>query len=66
MVVDTRGLRGGLFKMWSTCAEGKKLEGKNLSLVRERLLKERSTDGESGLEKQQMSGEGNEMMKAVP
>lgn len=51
--------------MWSTCAEGKKLEGKNLSLVRERLLKERSTDGKSGLEKQQMSGEGNEMMKAV-
>ena len=26
---------------------------------------ERSTDGKSGLEKQQMSGEGNEMMKAV-
>ena len=31
MVLDTRGLRGGLSKMWSTCAEGKKLEAKNLS-----------------------------------
>lgn len=40
MVLDTRGLRGGLSKMWSTCAEGKKLEAKNLSGKRE------ITDGE--------------------